>query len=88
MRNPFINTFEKKQSGLPKIDNGCCWYSDQINVTVIVHCKCLKYVWSLKWYHPLSVDCEAGQYKNSTMISCSKCPDGTETNVTKTGCGE
>ena len=38
-------------------------------------------------YPPPSVDCQAGQYKNSTMISCSTCPVGTEANVTKTGCG-
>ena len=39
------------------------------------------------WNSPPSVECQAGQYKNWTMISCSKCPDGTEANVIKTGCG-
>ena len=83
----WIDAFQINWVTYQRIKNGYCWWSDQINVTVIVHCKCQKYNWSLTWYYPLSVECEAGQYKNSTMISCSKCPDGTEAYVTKTGCG-
>ena len=61
-----------EKSSLKKVLNSENWFWNMI------------YLWCP---HP-SVVCEAGQYKNTTMIFCSKCPIGTEATVTKTGCGE